>query len=156
MVFTPLFSFKFLKFTYMFTYLFLCLFIVSVQVCACTQQCVCVKVRGKLWKLVLSFYHMNLRDWTHVNKLGLKCLYLLAHLTAYPHYPPLYLPTSVDFFLFPTRFLPTFISYFVLLPTFLKYSSHWLYSVYIYILQVHSGSITLNSLLTNFTKNIIP
>lgn len=44
-------------------------------------MCICVEVRGHLWKLILTFHHVDPGDQTQVVRLSSKCLYLLSHLT---------------------------------------------------------------------------
>lgn len=46
------------------------------------QSClgVHVEVRGQLWELILSLYHVGLRNWTEVLRYGNKCHYLWSHL----------------------------------------------------------------------------
>lgn len=63
--------------------------------CACARASVGMYSENSLWKPIVSFYHRGLGDQTQVIMLGIKCLYLLNHLTG------LFFPsTSIIFSLF--------------------------------------------------------
>lgn len=68
-----------------------CVYVWCVIMWMCVCVCVCpvwyqsclgvhVEVRGQLWELILSFYHVGPRNWTEVLRHGNKCHYLWSHL----------------------------------------------------------------------------
>lgn len=48
------------------------------NLCVCMDMC--VKVRGQLWELIISFYYVGSGDQNQVLRLGGRHLYLLNHL----------------------------------------------------------------------------